>query len=184
MPWGNGRDRGDARRSAGMMGRGRRGGTPRWLAWWVAAGSVVAVGQPLAAQETPGSSLPSATAGEPRVGYTPADATAELSEELKAIAIPSPAQSDSFSHTLSYEPHMAGTPAQARTRDFVISTLQEVGPGNRSPRIRRLHAAAQGDPRLALRRAWGFLGALPPGGSDPGRSDIECVPPSTDLQRL
>src|SRR5262249_40042471 len=67
------------------------------------------------------------TTGQPGVGYTPADAAAEASEEARAITIPSPAQADSFSHFLSYEPHMAGTPGQARTRDFVIAQLKKWG---------------------------------------------------------
>ncbi len=68
-----------------------------------------------------------AAAGQAGAGYTPADAAAEASEEARAIAIPSPAQADSFSRFLSYEPHMAGTPAQARTRDFVIAQLRKWG---------------------------------------------------------
>jgi len=65
--------------------------------------------------------------GAARIGYTPAGATAETAEETRAIAIPTPSQADSFSRVLSHEPHMAGTPAQGRTRDFVVSLMKRWG---------------------------------------------------------
>jgi N-acetylated-alpha-linked acidic dipeptidase len=63
----------------------------------------------------------------PRVGYSPADAAVEATTEGRATALPSPAAADSYSKVLSHEPHMAGTPAQARTRDYVIGLMKSWG---------------------------------------------------------
>jgi N-acetylated-alpha-linked acidic dipeptidase len=60
-------------------------------------------------------------------GYTPGDATAERAIEASAIARPDPAVADTISRTLSYEPHMAGSPQQAKTRDYVIARLKQYG---------------------------------------------------------
>ena len=63
----------------------------------------------------------------PRVGYTSADATVEAATESRATAVPSPVAADSYSRVLSKEPHVAGTPAQARTRDYVIGLMKSWG---------------------------------------------------------
>ena len=60
-------------------------------------------------------------------GYTPADATTERALESSVIGRPAPATADTISRTLSHEPHMAGSPAQARTRDYVIARLKSYG---------------------------------------------------------
>lgn len=74
-------------------------------------------GLPLAAQQA-GASLP---------GFTPANAVLERALELDAIARPDPARSKAHSKALSAETHVAGTPAQARTRDYVIAQLKAMG---------------------------------------------------------
>jgi N-acetylated-alpha-linked acidic dipeptidase len=105
----------------------RRGGLFRDITTsLVAAVVIVAARASAQGSATTGSAQPT-IAGGPHAGYTPANATAEAAEEARAIAIPSPAQADSFSQVLSREPHMAGTPAQARTRDFVVSLLKKWG---------------------------------------------------------
>jgi N-acetylated-alpha-linked acidic dipeptidase len=61
------------------------------------------------------------------VGFTPADATRERALETSAIQRPSPQAASVDSKTLSRETHVAGTPAQARTRDYVIAQLKQWG---------------------------------------------------------
>ncbi len=61
------------------------------------------------------------------VGYTPTDAAAEAAEEQRAIAVPSPAAAETYSRALSAQPHVAGTPAQARTRDYVVDLMRRWG---------------------------------------------------------
>lgn len=60
-------------------------------------------------------------------GYTSTNATAERALETHVITLPSPATADTISRTLSHEPHMAGSPAQARTRDYVIARMKQYG---------------------------------------------------------
>ncbi len=60
-------------------------------------------------------------------GYTPSDAAAEQRLETRAIAEPNPAIADTISRTLSRVPHMAGSPEQAKTRDYVIERLKQYG---------------------------------------------------------
>ncbi len=67
------------------------------------------------------------------VGFTSSDAVRERARETKAAALASPANADSLSRQLSMEPHMAGTPAQARTRDIFANELRKYGI---SPEIR------------------------------------------------
>lgn len=68
---------------------------------------------PLGAQTTP--------------GYSPQSATAERAAEADVIARPSPTIASAHSKFLSLQPHMAGTPAQARTRDYVVSQMKSWG---------------------------------------------------------
>lgn len=68
---------------------------------------------PLGAQATP--------------GYSPQAAVAERAAEADAIARPSPSSASAHSRFLSLQPHMAGTPAQARTRDYVINQMKSWG---------------------------------------------------------
>lgn len=60
-------------------------------------------------------------------GYSPQSAAIERATEADAIAKPSPAKASEHSRFLSQQPHMAGTPAQARTRDYVVSQMKSWG---------------------------------------------------------
>jgi N-acetylated-alpha-linked acidic dipeptidase len=60
-------------------------------------------------------------------GYTPSGATAEQTLEQSVIPRPNPAVADTISRTLSHEPHMAGSPQQAATRDYVITRMKSYG---------------------------------------------------------
>jgi len=61
------------------------------------------------------------------VGYTPAGAARERDLEASAIKRPSPTTAAANSKALSRETHVAGTPAQARTRDYVIAQMKSWG---------------------------------------------------------
>ena len=60
-------------------------------------------------------------------GYSPQSTTIERAIEADVVSRPSPAQASAHSRFLSLQPHMAGTPAQARTRDYVISQMKSWG---------------------------------------------------------
>ena len=60
-------------------------------------------------------------------GYSAADAARERAAETAAIARPTPAEASAQSHALSIQAHVAGTPAQAETRDYVIAQLKQWG---------------------------------------------------------
>jgi len=60
-------------------------------------------------------------------GYSPAAAARERQVEAAAIAATSAARASAHSRALSAEAHVAGTPAQARTRDYVIARMREMG---------------------------------------------------------
>ena len=68
-----------------------------------------------------------ASAQQSLVGYTPANSAKQ--RDLEASAIKRPLASDAAVHSkeLSKETHVAGTPAQARTRDYVIAQLKKWG---------------------------------------------------------
>lgn len=68
-----------------------------------------------------------AHAQRPMTGYSPATAAAQRKLEQQAIAIPQPDRARDRSRELSKEPHVAGTPAQARTRDYVIAQMKAMG---------------------------------------------------------
>jgi N-acetylated-alpha-linked acidic dipeptidase len=61
------------------------------------------------------------------VGYTPTSAARERDVEADAIRRPSPTSAAALSQALSREVHVAGTPAQARTRDYVIAQMKSWG---------------------------------------------------------
>jgi N-acetylated-alpha-linked acidic dipeptidase len=65
--------------------------------------------------------------GSATPGYSPANATAERAVEAQAIARPDAARARAHSKILSAETHVAGTPAQARTRDYVIAQMKAMG---------------------------------------------------------
>lgn len=60
-------------------------------------------------------------------GYGPATAVTQRRIETDAIALPSPANASEYARALSREPHMSGTPAQARTRDYVVQLMRSWG---------------------------------------------------------
>jgi len=60
-------------------------------------------------------------------GYSAQSAAAERATEADAISRPSPMSASAHSKFLSFQPHMAGTPAQARTRDYVVSQMKSWG---------------------------------------------------------
>jgi len=60
-------------------------------------------------------------------GYSPQSAAIERATESDVITHPTPASASAHSRFLSFQPHMAGTPAQARTRDYVVSQMKSWG---------------------------------------------------------
>ncbi|HEX6533085.1 MAG TPA: M20/M25/M40 family metallo-hydrolase [Gemmatimonadaceae bacterium] len=60
-------------------------------------------------------------------GYSPAAAARERALEADAIARPDSASASQLSRELSREVHIAGTPAQARTRDIVVDAMKQWG---------------------------------------------------------
>ncbi|MEP6491587.1 MAG: M20/M25/M40 family metallo-hydrolase [bacterium] len=69
----------------------------------------------------------SATSQQTMVGYSPSSAARERTVEADAIKRPSPTSAAAHSKQLSRETHVAGTPAQARTRDYVIAQMKQWG---------------------------------------------------------
>jgi N-acetylated-alpha-linked acidic dipeptidase len=68
-----------------------------------------------------------AASQQPMVGYSPASAARQRGLEADAIKRPSPSSASAHSKQLSRETHVAGTPAQARTRDYVIAQMKAWG---------------------------------------------------------
>ena len=60
-------------------------------------------------------------------GYSPATAELQRTAEAAAIAAPDAARAAAHARELSREPHIAGTEAQARTRDYVIDQMKSWG---------------------------------------------------------
>jgi N-acetylated-alpha-linked acidic dipeptidase len=60
-------------------------------------------------------------------GYHSANAAAQRRLEAAAAAGPTPDSAAAHSRVLTREPHVAGTPAQARTRDYVIQRMRDWG---------------------------------------------------------
>ena len=60
-------------------------------------------------------------------GYSPASAASQRRLEADAVARPNPDSASAHSRTLSREAHVAGTPAQSRTRDYVIARMKSWG---------------------------------------------------------
>jgi N-acetylated-alpha-linked acidic dipeptidase len=63
----------------------------------------------------------------PMTGYSPAAAAAQRRLEADAISRPSPDSASAHSRILSREAHVAGTPAQIRTRDYVLGRMSAWG---------------------------------------------------------
>jgi N-acetylated-alpha-linked acidic dipeptidase len=60
-------------------------------------------------------------------GYTPAASASERALEAEVIKRPDAKSASTYSRDLSREVHIAGTPAQARTRDYVINLMKQWG---------------------------------------------------------
>jgi N-acetylated-alpha-linked acidic dipeptidase len=72
--------------------------------------------------------LPAALAAQqPMPGYSPSAAERERAAEAAAIRVPSGPRSEQHSRVLSAETHVAGTPAQRRTADYVIEQMRAMG---------------------------------------------------------
>ncbi len=71
--------------------------------------------------------VPALNAQATTPGYSPAAARAERELEARVIAHPDSASARKHSRTLSKETHIAGTPAQVRTRDYVIGEMKSWG---------------------------------------------------------
>ena len=74
-----------------------------------------------------GSLLGAQPAARPMAGYAPASAAAQRRVEAAAIAAPQPARARANGAALAAEPHVAGTPAQKRTADYVIDRMKALG---------------------------------------------------------
>ena len=82
------------------------------------ASFAVALASPLSAQDRAAAMMP---------GFTIAGAEAERALEADAIARPSASVARAHSSALSAETHVAGSPAQKRTRDYVITQMRAMG---------------------------------------------------------
>jgi N-acetylated-alpha-linked acidic dipeptidase len=71
--------------------------------------------------------LPVSARAQATPGYSSQSAVVERTTEADAIGRPSPSDASAHSRFLSSQPHMAGTPAQARTRDYVINQMKSWG---------------------------------------------------------
>ena len=72
--------------------------------------------------------LPAALAAQQAMpGYSPQAAERERAAEAAAVAAPSAQRAERHSRVLSAETHVAGTPAQRRTADYVIAQMREMG---------------------------------------------------------
>lgn len=69
----------------------------------------------------------SASAQQSLVGFSAQSAARERDVERDAIERPSPTNAAEYSRQLSRETHVSGTPAQARTRDYVIRLMKSWG---------------------------------------------------------
>ena len=71
--------------------------------------------------------LASPLSAQQLTGYTATSAARERAIEADAIMVPSAASAEAHSKILSREIHVSGTPAQARTRDYVIAQMKAWG---------------------------------------------------------
>jgi N-acetylated-alpha-linked acidic dipeptidase len=61
------------------------------------------------------------------LGFTPSSGPAQLQAEAHALTVPTPENARKLLHTLTAEPHVAGTPADYKTAVFVRDKLREWG---------------------------------------------------------
>lgn len=71
--------------------------------------------------------LPTPLVAQQVTGYSRQAGAHQRELERAAIAVPSPDRASTHSRALSAEPHVAGTAAQARTRDYVIAQMKAMG---------------------------------------------------------
>lgn len=72
--------------------------------------------------------LPAALAAQqPITGYAPPTAERQRPAEAAAVQAPSPEVARRHSQALTAETHVAGTPAQRRTADYVVQQMREMG---------------------------------------------------------
>ncbi len=122
------------------------------------------------------------TSQAPIVGFTSTDAQHQRELESKAASLASPANADSLSRELSLEPHMAGTPAQARTRDIFARELKKYGI---SPEVRTYSIYMPHPTGVHLYRVSPSSGrAIAAGRSDCGRHDVVQLSTDPHIQRL
>lgn len=63
----------------------------------------------------------------PLTGFTPEHARAQRALEQKFLAVPDPARAEAEHQTLTAEPHVAGSPADRRTAEYVLKIFREAG---------------------------------------------------------
>ena len=63
----------------------------------------------------------------PLPGYAPANAARQRALETSVVARPDSARAEAHVRALAAETHVAGTAAQARTRDYVIAEMKKLG---------------------------------------------------------
>ena len=72
--------------------------------------------------------LPGALAAQEALpGYSPAAAERQRATETAAIAAPAPEEARRHAEVLAAEPHVAGTPAQRRTANYVAERMRDMG---------------------------------------------------------
>ncbi|HEX7119376.1 MAG TPA: M20/M25/M40 family metallo-hydrolase [Longimicrobiales bacterium] len=91
-----------------------------------------AVAVALALAPAPAAAQSPASPGAPRdaaavTGFSPAAAAAQRAIERRVLDAIRPAMLDSFSYALTREPHVAGSPAQARTAEWVVERTRGWG---------------------------------------------------------
>lgn len=98
-----------------------------WLAFSLSAFVAAASAQTPTSAPSATPATPPATTASLMSGYTAMGATQERALEANTAAIVSAPFTSAMSRLFSQEPHMAGSPAQARTRDLFRGYLQQFG---------------------------------------------------------
>ncbi len=94
-----------------------------------------------------------ATAGPPEIlGFAPRSVEKEQTAEARALAVPTPENARKWLRVLTAEPHVAGTPADRKTAEFVRDKLREWGWKADLVEMKVLLNYPQGEPSLQVRR--------------------------------
>lgn len=88
---------------------------------------VAALALPIAAASVATTVSAQGTQARPLTGYSPASSVEQRRIEEMAVGGPQQTRAREHSRELSKEPHVAGTPAQMRTRDYVIAQMKSMG---------------------------------------------------------